>query len=212
MNRHYEMNLDPTNEYVEVKYLVLKKDKPKYLSCFEKITKLLDKSKPIPAALFREWSSYLLNPGDVAGKEMNAHYLSVVKDTISFFSSKKGYNVNANNKASGIEFRFNECIYMTVKYYFNQVRKGRKPTELLKSNERAFALKTIYGILSVFSKPFDKPSNELLSHYKRLVISAYITQKLGFKIVPGKEYSLKDLQSQAKNILTAAQKKLNKTI
>ena len=213
MARQFDINLDPASEYAELRFLVLKENMDASIKCFDKITKLLDKSKSIPTALFSEWQSYLLNPDDIYANEMNEKFHSIANDTISFFSKRKDYNVTGKNEEGKIEFRLNECIYATVKKYYNLSISGKKLEKLenlKKVNERDYVLYTIYDIFSRFTRPFDSPVKELFSSHRRRVIAAYITQKLGYKITTGKEIDTTKMQDRARNIIRSIEKKMEK--
>jgi hypothetical protein len=182
--------------YFEVNFNVLKSNRTKYEACLDKIEKLYDESEPIPADLFKEFTEYFFDVKKAASEIRTQKYIGIAQETIEYFSLQKDYHFKATS-AENVEFHFDSLMYAIIQAYYssiwNRVEKGE-----LKEQDKYDLLRFFYETIEKFTGHFDEPGKPLITDYKKIVIAAYFTQKLGYPVCSVKNPSNKQLYNGAK--------------
>ena len=182
--------------YFEVSFNVLKSNKARYDACLDKIDKLYNEAKPIPAKLFKEFTEYFFDVKKAASAAITEKYIHIANDAIEYFSLQRDFQFKATS-AKNVEFRFNELIKTIINAYYLSIWNREEKGEVKNLNNFDLIL-FFYKSINVFTEDFNQPNKPLITDYKKKVLAAYLTQKLGYPICGVKKPSNKQLFNGAK--------------
>ncbi len=175
-----ELEKKPYYEYV---FLVLREDYDKAQKSLSNIYSLIQKSKPVPAALIKEFANYLHDKNEVIRKSNSIELTNITEKTIAFFSSNKDYQFHAERydekEKEQVIFNFKACIeFCLVQYWATMwVRK-----QIGQEDNLLYLIRFLFKVLKEYTAPFDKsdkPEGLLISDYKKVVIGSYLCERLG---------------------------------
>ena len=182
-----------------VTFYVLKSDKENYNKCLDRIEKLYNEGKPIPATLFTEWTNYFYPKKEREVKQKLEQIRNAGKVIIDYFSANKHYYFQGVCKL-GVEFRFHEMIFTILQSYFNNIWTREKNNDVppqLKDD----LIRFFYETIAYFTEDFNTKETVFISRYKKAVIAAFITHTLNYPVVNKKAPTPPDFFDASRNAL-----------
>ncbi len=203
MPQKNKKKIDSTANYFEFTNYILKSNLDKFNLCLDKIAILVQNDESIPANLIEEYFGYFYYKDDEDVKIFEENLITVTEDTIRYFSKDRAYQfTGVKEEKHGTAFKIDICIRTIITgYRLNIMNEFSANIKLPDDFEtREMLLNYFYDALGRFSESYDTKAKSLFTNYQKVIIAAYITQKLGFKFTL-KRFTKKQLFDTAKHFI-----------